>query len=279
MTTKVKPAFPTTEGLTVTSGYGWRVHPITGEDDFHAAIDIGGGGVNHPIFATQSGEVIYNQSTSYGGWTVRIKHEGDNYYSQYQHLASKSPIPIGTKVGRGEQIGTMGDTGDSTGIHLDFAISTNGTFFHSTTTIDPLVYLEMSFGGGEGTSPTPKENATDKKTQYEYEKEGSVSDMVYIEVKKGDNLSTIAKKYDIPLNSIKRVRFEDIKNKSLLYPGEVLKLPLTPKRKPIIYYTVKAGDNLTKIAKRHNTTPKKLAIINDIDNPNIIHVGQKLRIE
>ena len=52
-----KPAWPTTEGLTITSKYGWRINPITGEQQFHTGIDIGGG-VNHPIYATQTGFII-----------------------------------------------------------------------------------------------------------------------------------------------------------------------------------------------------------------------------
>lgn len=145
-----KPFFPTTEGLPITSPYGWRTHPVTGEPDFHAAIDISGQGENHPIYATQTGEVIYNGDISGGGWSIRIAHTGDGYFSQYMHMAEPSPIPVGTLVTKGQEIGTMGSTGISTGIHLDFAIalSENG-FFTEAGTIDPEVYLEMSFDDGD----------------------------------------------------------------------------------------------------------------------------------
>lgn len=145
-----KPAFPTTEGLPISSPYGWRYHPITGEYTFHAGIDISGEGVEHPIYATQSGVVIENTWNDVSGWRIRIKHTGDPYYSQYLHLAVQSPIPVGATVTKGQVIGTMGSTGGSTGIHLDFAISINGTFFTEEDTIDPEVYLQMSFGGGDG---------------------------------------------------------------------------------------------------------------------------------
>jgi murein DD-endopeptidase MepM/ murein hydrolase activator NlpD len=145
-----KPAFPTTAGLPITSPYGWRTHPITGEQDFHAAIDIGGNGVNHPVYATQTGEIIQNYDGGGGGWTVRIKHSGDSYYSQYLHLAVQSPLPVGTKVVKGQEIATMGTTGASTGIHLDFAVAiNNSSWFGETGTIDPEIYLQMSFGGGD----------------------------------------------------------------------------------------------------------------------------------
>ena len=156
------PAFPTTEGLEITSKYGFRIHPITGDASYHWAIDIGGQGVEHPIYATQSGVVIYNQSTSYGGWTIRLKHTGDNYYSQYQHLAVKSPLPIGTIVEKGERIGTMGTTGDSTGIHLDFAIAVREDgWFTETGTIDPEIYLRTPSGeGGDTPQPEPQPTKT-----------------------------------------------------------------------------------------------------------------------
>jgi len=146
-----RPAFPTTEGLQITSPYGWRVNPITGERQFHSGIDIGGGGVEHPIYATQSGAVIFNGEITGGGWTIIIDHDGDPYFSRYLHMAVKSPIPIGTKVTKGQEIGTMGSTGDSTGIHLDFAIATTADGFRSEeTTIDPELYLQMDFGDGDG---------------------------------------------------------------------------------------------------------------------------------
>ena len=45
------------------------------------------------------------------------------------------------------------------------------------------------------------------------------------------------------------------------------------------YYTVKRGDNLTKIAKKYSTSVAKLVSLNTIKNPNLIYVGQKLRVK
>lgn len=143
----IKPAFPTTVGLPITSPYGWRIHPVTNEPDFHAAIDIGGNGINHPIYATQNGVVVLNQWSDSAGWYVIIQHTSDPYFSRYLHLMIQSPVPVGTLVTRGQQIGLMGDTGIGTGIHLDFAIATSLDGFGTEEgTIDPLIYLEMEFG-------------------------------------------------------------------------------------------------------------------------------------
>lgn len=160
----IHPAFPTEEGLPITSGYGWRTSPITGQSEFHASIDISGQQQERPIYATQTGTIYYNTFTSYGGWTIRIKHSSDEYFSQYQHMAEQTPLPIGTKVTRGELVGTMGTTGDSTGIHLDFQIAKSETgWFKEDGTVDPEWYLETCTGGGVEPEPEPDGNDTDKK--------------------------------------------------------------------------------------------------------------------
>ena len=65
---------------------------------------------------------------------------------------------MGTTVTKGQEIGTMGTTGSSTGIHLHFQIATSPTGFHTEDgTIDPEIYLDMDFGGGTG--PETPENA------------------------------------------------------------------------------------------------------------------------
>jgi murein DD-endopeptidase MepM/ murein hydrolase activator NlpD len=154
-----KPAFPTTAGLPITSPYGWRTDPITGGQDFHGAIDIGGNGVNHPIYATQSGIVTSNVWSDSGGWMLVVEHTDDPYYSRYIHLDSQSPVSVGTSVVKGQEIGTMGTTGSSTGIHLDFAISRiDGGWNTEEHTIDPELYLQMIFDGGNPEPPSLNKN-------------------------------------------------------------------------------------------------------------------------
>ena len=150
-----KPVFPTVVGLNITEKYGWRTHPISGEQQFHAAIDIGGGTTNHPLYATQSGTVIVSSYSSSGGNMLVVKHTGDKYFSQYLHLAEPSLFGVGATVSKGQKVGLMGTTGNSTGIHLHFAIATSENGFSTEEgTIDPLVYLEMEFGGGDGGTAT-----------------------------------------------------------------------------------------------------------------------------
>lgn len=106
----------------VTSEYGYRVHPVHGTGRLHAGIDIGGGG---PITAAKSGTVV---SASYHyslGYNVLIDH-GGGIRTRYGHMTSNLRVAPGQSVSAGQQIGTMGTTGTSTGVHLHFEIHQNG---------------------------------------------------------------------------------------------------------------------------------------------------------
>jgi Membrane proteins related to metalloendopeptidases len=152
------PLYPTLENLVISSPYGWRINPVTGEEEHHHGIDIGGGGVNQPLFATQDSEVIFNGWTSFGGWTIRLKHLKDKYFSLYQHMENPSEFQVGALLLKGEELGKMGATGLVTGIHLHFEIatSTNG-FYTQAGTIDPEKYFKMCDGGGTVDPPDPPE--------------------------------------------------------------------------------------------------------------------------
>lgn len=153
---KSKPQFPTLPELPITSKYGYRGDiGVPGASEYHWAIDIGSGGISDPpIYATQNGEVMETGTYSNGGIYVIIKHNSDPYWSRYLHLKSYS-VSVGQKVSKGETIGIMGNTGIGSGVHLDFAISINGTFGTEQDTIDPEIYLEMEFDDG-GNTPDPE---------------------------------------------------------------------------------------------------------------------------
>ena len=139
------PVFPTTKGLRISSEYGYRGDiGVPGASKYHWAIDIGGGGSNHPIYATQDGVITHSGTYNSGGVYIIIKHTGDQYYSRYLHLVPNSAVvSVGQTVSKGQKIATMGNSGISGGIHLDFAISTNGTFGTEADTINPRDYLKI----------------------------------------------------------------------------------------------------------------------------------------
>ena len=96
-------------------------------------------------------------------------------------------------------------------------------------------------------------------------------------VKKGDNLSSIAKKFNTSVSNIVASN-GIIKNPNLIYPGWSLKIITNTSINSNIYYTVKKGDNLTKIAKEYTTTVNSIVSLNNIKNPNLIYTNQVLKI-
>ncbi len=98
---------------------------------FHKGIDIAGGGIyGAKIVAADSGRVIMagwgNYGTGYGGYgnVVAIDH-GGGYSTLYGHMSSVS-VSTGQQVQKGQTIGHVGSTGDSTGPHCHFEIRVNG---------------------------------------------------------------------------------------------------------------------------------------------------------
>jgi Membrane proteins related to metalloendopeptidases len=107
----------------VSSEYGYRIHPVHGTSRLHAGIDIAGGG---PIVAAKSGTVtVAGYHFSLGNY-VKIDH-GGGISTVYGHMQSDLRVSAGQSVSAGQQIGTMGTTGTSTGVHLHFEIHQNGS--------------------------------------------------------------------------------------------------------------------------------------------------------
>lgn len=107
--------YPHTRKYSVTSPYGYRIHPITGVRTFHDGVDIGSPN-NEPIYAMRDGEVIVAGVLGGYGNFVRIRH-ADGSTTGYGHM-SRIRASTGQKVVAGTRIGDVGSTGDSTGAHL-----------------------------------------------------------------------------------------------------------------------------------------------------------------
>ncbi len=107
----------------VTSEFGWRTHPITGDQRFHSGLDIGGD-YGMPVHAAQSGTVTYAGWISGYGNTVIIDHGGGitTLYGHNQSLA----VSVGQSVSQGDVISYCGSTGNSTGPHCHFEVRQNG---------------------------------------------------------------------------------------------------------------------------------------------------------
>jgi len=111
--------------LIVTSPFGYRT--LNGKKSFHKGIDLIGANksIKSEIVAFEDGEVtrIINKGEKGGtACSVRIKHEG-GYYTFYTHLKNESiVVKKGNKVKKGQKLGIIGNTGNTTGVHLHFQI-------------------------------------------------------------------------------------------------------------------------------------------------------------
>lgn len=126
--------YPLPPGAVITSSYGYRVHPITGNYSLHNGVDLAiyqGA----PIYATKSGYVSTATYNYVYGYYVTINHM-DGYSSLYGHMTNYT-VSEGEFVTRGQVIGYVGSTGWSTGAHLHFTIYYNGS------TVNPMDYVSL----------------------------------------------------------------------------------------------------------------------------------------
>jgi murein DD-endopeptidase MepM/ murein hydrolase activator NlpD len=119
-------------GGEVTSGFGYRVHPIFNVRRMHTGIDIDAD-MGDPIKAASKGTVVSAGWRGGYGKCVVISH-GGGLATLYGHMSEIS-VSAGDKVKKGEVIGKVGSTGYSTGPHLHFEVRVNGD------PVDPLGYL------------------------------------------------------------------------------------------------------------------------------------------
>lgn len=113
--------WPTNSGYTITSGWVYRINPITGSREVHQALDIAGTGYGSPIYAVTNGVVSESNYRTQDGNYVCINHNVNNYYTCYAHM-SKRAVKVGQIVERGEIIGYVGKTGWATGPHLHYEV-------------------------------------------------------------------------------------------------------------------------------------------------------------
>jgi murein DD-endopeptidase MepM/ murein hydrolase activator NlpD len=107
----------------ITSGFGWRTHPIFGTKEFHTGIDIAGWS-GEPIVAAYWGTVRFVGYRGGYGLDVVVDH-GHGVQTSYAHLSATSVKP-GEFVEQGQQVGRTGSTGWSTGPHLFFEVYEDG---------------------------------------------------------------------------------------------------------------------------------------------------------
>lgn len=125
---------PLPGGAYVTCAYGWRIHPIWGDERFHYGVDLAAS-QGTPIYAIAAGTVTTATYGDANGYYVSISH-GNGYGSVYCHMTNYI-VSVGDSVSQGQVIGYVGSTGWSTGPHLHFEIHVNGS------TVNPMDYISL----------------------------------------------------------------------------------------------------------------------------------------
>lgn len=122
-------AWPVPGRYTITSPYGYRIHPILHTRKMHTGIDIGAPTGTH-VVAANPGTVI--MAKYYGGYgnTVMVDH-GGGIVTLYAHNSSFA-VSVGDSVVRGQVIAYAGSTGQSTGPHCHFEVRVNGEYTNPT---------------------------------------------------------------------------------------------------------------------------------------------------
>jgi len=118
--------FPTATGYVGAGGY-------TYDPAVHPAIDFSGS-AGDPIYAVDSGVVVYSGWSDYGYGNLIVIDHGNGWQSAYAHL-NDVYVYCGQSVFQGAVIGPMGSTGNSTGPHLHFELIFNGA------KVNPLSYI------------------------------------------------------------------------------------------------------------------------------------------
>lgn len=120
----------------VTSSFGMRFHPIFHVWRLHAGVDLGAA-CGAPIMAAADGKVVWATYVAGGGNQVMLDHgyvSGKWLTTEYDHM-SQFAVSAGQKVTRGQILGYVGSTGNSTGCHLHFGVKVNNQY------VDPVTLL------------------------------------------------------------------------------------------------------------------------------------------
>jgi murein DD-endopeptidase MepM/ murein hydrolase activator NlpD len=128
---RATPSIAPTKGW-VTSAFGYRTSPFTANREFHRGLDIAGR-LGTPVYAPADGTVRFAGHRRALGNSVSLRH-GYGVSTIYGHM-NELTVEAGQKVERGDQIGTLGSTGRSTGPHLHYQVQVNGS------PVDPRNYI------------------------------------------------------------------------------------------------------------------------------------------
>ena len=222
---------------------------------------------------------IYANKDWYTNYLDYDKLKSKNYKIWLAHYGVENPsleCDIWQYTDKGEMEGIDANTVDLNIMYKNFLSN------KKASSIEELVQevIEGKWGNGE-----ERKNKLIR-SGYSYEEiqkkvneklSSNLSKEIEYQVKVGDTLSKIASLYHMTYQEL--ASYNHLSNPNQIYPNQIIKIPQTKNNSnPSNYYIIKKGDALSKIAKENNTTVENLVKINNIKNPNLIYVGQKIRI-
>ena len=149
----------------VSSYYGYRINPVTGQEQFHRGVDIAVP-TGTTVLAAMDGTVTTaTYDASYGNYVVI--EDSNGYCTKYAHMDTLN-VSAGQTVTHGTTIGTTGNTGSSTGSHLHIECLYNGEYYNPLFYFDVgegTLYGESPGGGGSPGNVTPPDSYDDATVQ------------------------------------------------------------------------------------------------------------------
>jgi murein DD-endopeptidase MepM/ murein hydrolase activator NlpD len=265
------------EGV-VTDLYGTR-------HGHHKGIDIAGE-FKTPIHSVDKGVVTKSYYSGSYGHVVFIKHD-NNLETVYAHL-NKRNVKEGQVVKQGDIIGLMGNTGDSSGVHLHFEIHEEKWTYEKENAVDPVLALGEAAVGQPVVAMEQKSNEVSLETIAKLrltedtfinnQGENVSAESVKIDsvaavppskekqvrhtVKRGETLWSIARQYNTSVEAIKQ---KNNINNSHISHGDILIIEKSDDNS----YVVASGDTLHSIARKTNTTIEKLKALNNLTSDTI----------
>lgn len=246
---------PVPHRMVVTSRYGWR------DGQLHRGIDIDLV-TGDEVYAMLDGKVRYVRSHAGHGKTVVIRHK-NGLETIYAHL-SKQLVEENQIVKKGEVIGKGGTTGNARGSHLHLEVRYEGV------TINPEYFFDFEKGQeimareswvtNEVTDP--RRFSSFKKASLSVERELKQEEPVVLEV-------------EVPVEAQKTQESEPVT--TALPSGELASTAL--ETEPGGPYTIRYGDTLYSLARKHHTTVEEICRVNGIRDSFKIQVGQEILLD
>ncbi|MGG1399541.1 peptidoglycan DD-metalloendopeptidase family protein [Bacillus salipaludis] len=185
----------------------------------HKGIDIAGK-LNSPVLAVDDGVVVKSYYSNTYGNVVFIKHP-NQFVTVYAHLLQRF-VTEGQAVKQGKMLGKMGRTGQATGVHLHFETHESAWTYDKKNAFDPERLLGKAEVGEtvQGGIASSRDNIVAASSNYLRESRKNANQYI---VKKGDTLTSIAKKRNLSIEKIKnlnRLKSDLIKPKQILIVPE-----------------------------------------------------------